>query len=57
MQMLKPNGVIIWYDFLSKIHIEVELYLKDFSNDRKVIEIGSTMLCFYSQGDFSRIFN
>jgi predicted O-methyltransferase YrrM len=57
LQMLKPNGVIIWHDYLSKIHSEVELYLRDFSIDRKVIAIGSTMLCFYPQGDFAGIFN
>ena len=56
LQMLKPNGVIIWHDYLSKIHTEVELYLRDFSIDKEVIAIGSTMLCFYPQGDFAEIF-
>ena len=56
LRMLKPNGVIIWHDYLSKIHTEVELYLRDFSIDKEVIAIGSTMLCFYPQGDFAGIF-
>ena len=57
LQLLKPNGIIVWHDYLSKIHTEVELYLKDFSIDRKVIAIGSTMLCFHPKGEFEKFFD
>jgi predicted O-methyltransferase YrrM len=57
LEMLKPDGIIIWHDYLSKIHTEVEIYLREFANDRKVLAIGSTMLCFYAQGDFASIFD
>lgn len=55
LQMLKPDGVIVWHDYLSKIHTEVEQYLREFAVGRKVLAIGSTMFCVYAQGKYEYI--
>jgi predicted O-methyltransferase YrrM len=54
-QMAKPDSVIIWHDYLSKIHTEVEVYLRDLAVEKKLIGIGSTMLCVCFQGKFASL--
>ena len=55
-QMAKPDSVIIWHDYLSKIHTEVEVYLRDLAVEKKLIGIGSTMLCVCFQGKYAELF-
>lgn len=53
LQMLRSDGIIVWHDYLSKIHTEVETYLQDLASERRIISIGSTMLCIYLQGKYA----
>jgi len=52
-QMAKPDSIIIWHDYLSKIHTEVEVYLGELAREKKLISIGSTMLCVCFQGKYA----
>jgi predicted O-methyltransferase YrrM len=54
-QMAKPDSVIIWHDYLSKIHTEVEVYLSELGAEKKLIGIASTMLCVCLQGRYASI--
>lgn len=54
-QMAKSDSVIIWHDYLSKIHTEVEAYLHELAREKKLFSIGSTMLCVCFQGKFASL--
>lgn len=54
-RMAKPDSVIIWHDYLSKIHTEVEVYLHKLAGEKKLIGIGGTMLCACFQGRFASL--
>lgn len=54
-QMAKSDSVIIWHDYGSKIHTEVEVYLHELAAEQKLICIGNTMLCICFQGKFSAL--
>ena len=54
-QMAKSDSVIIWHDYLSKVHTEVEMYLCELAMEKKLVSIGSTMLCVCFQGKFASL--
>jgi hypothetical protein len=56
-QMAKTDSVIIWHDYLSKIHTDVEVYLREIAHEKKLISIGSTMLCMCFRGKFASLIN
>lgn len=53
LQMLRPDGIVVWHDYLSQIHTDVELYLQHLASERRIISIGSTMLCIHVQGKYA----
>jgi predicted O-methyltransferase YrrM len=56
-KMAKPDSVILWHDYKSTIHTEVEDFLCDLSLEQDLIGIGSTMLCMCLLGRFSSLVN
>jgi len=55
LAMAKPDSVIVWHDYRSKIHGDVTRFVDDFSRDHGVIHVENTMLAFILNGNFQRL--
>lgn len=53
--MCKPDHVLIWHDFGSSIHTEVEKYLFDVAEDYLPLSVAHTMLAFSFGGRFAEL--
>lgn len=53
--MCKPDHVLIWHDFGSSIHTEVEKYLSDVADDYLPLSVAHTMLAFSFGGRFAEL--
>jgi hypothetical protein len=57
MIMCKENSVIIWHDYGSTIHVDVEKYLKEKAQTQQIFSVAHTMLAISFQGDLADIQN
>jgi predicted O-methyltransferase YrrM len=52
--MAKPDAVILWHDYRSKIHGDVTRFVDDFSQDHRVVHVQNTMLAFMLKGRYQQ---
>jgi predicted O-methyltransferase YrrM len=57
MIMCKKNSVIVWHDYGSNIHVDVEKYLKEKAKNQQIFSVAHTMLAISFQGDLADIQN
>ena len=53
--MSKKNSVILWHDYGSNIHTDVEKYLKEKAQTLQIFSVAHTMLAISFQGDLADI--
>lgn len=49
IEMLSPNGILVWHDYGSKIHSKVTDVVNEYSESNLVIQIKNTMLALTSR--------
>ena len=57
MIMCKENSVILWHDYGSTIHVDVEKYLKEKAQTQQIFSVAHTMLAISFQGNLTDIHN
>lgn len=55
LAMARPDAVILWHDYRSKIHGDVTRFVDDFSATMPVIHVENTMLAFMLAGRFAAL--
>ncbi|WP_076591584.1 class I SAM-dependent methyltransferase [Herminiimonas arsenitoxidans] len=55
LKMAKPDAVIIWHDYRSKIHGDVTRFVDHFSQEIPLIHVQNTMLAFMLKGKFRNL--
>lgn len=55
LTMAKPDSVILWHDYRSKIHGDVTRFVDDFSRTSPVLHVENTMLAFVLNGSFKNL--
>lgn len=55
LAMAKPDSVILWHDYRSKIHGDVTRFVDDFSATTPVAYVENTMLAFMLNGRFKKL--
>ena len=53
--MARPDAVILWHDYRSKIHGDVTRFVDDFSAGHAVVHVQNTMLAFTLRGKFKNL--
>lgn len=54
-RMAKPNAVITWHDYASKIHSDVTTFLDEHAKGRRIFHVENTMIAFELLGDFTKL--
>lgn len=54
-RMAKPNAVIAWHDYASKIHSDVTTFLDEHAKGRRIFHVENTMIAFELLGDFTQL--
>lgn len=54
-RMAKPNAVIAWHDYGSKLHPDVTTFLDAHSQNRTIYHVENTMIAFELLGDFAKL--
>lgn len=55
-KMLKPNGLILWHDYKSKIHTDVTDFIEEEMSYASIFHVENTMLALLGIGDYESIF-
>ncbi len=53
LKMIRPNGIIAWHDFESKIHSDVTEFLIEYSKNNRIYHVANSMLAFQLIGNYS----